>query len=79
MARAAHPDSIVGKVILAAAAMLRQRARYLRTPEGRRAAEWHVNDADMVAGELERQASALTRMSGDSLLNVLELDRAGLN
>jgi len=47
----------------AAAALLRARARYLRTVEGRRAAEWHQDDALMVAGELDRMARAVARLT----------------
>lgn len=47
----------------AAAAILRARARHLRTDAGRIASEWHKADADMVAGELERMAKEVARLS----------------
>ena len=44
------------------AKILKARASHLRTPEGCISAQWHSNDAFMVAGELERQAEAIRQM-----------------
>lgn len=39
--------------------LLTERAAFLRTPGGRVNAQWHEADAEMVAGELDRQAKLI--------------------
>lgn len=46
-----------------AATHLLARAAELRTEKGRIKGQWHKNDAEMVAGELERMADRIVRLS----------------
>lgn len=59
-----------------AARLLNRRAAALRTPNGRHQAEWHESDANMVAGELERQASAILALAAKPSL-VGEVESTG--
>ena len=45
----------------AVAVHLNKRAAILRTPAGRIEAQWHQNDAEMVANELSRMAAQIRR------------------
>ena len=62
IAFARHRQQAVAAERERCAKILKARASHLRTPEGCISAQWHSNDAFMVAGELERQAEAIRQM-----------------
>jgi len=55
----AYPDAALIALRDLCVSMLAARASVLRTPAGIIRAQWHPNDAEMVAGELDRQAAAI--------------------